>query len=68
MSIKEHKAALEASGFTVASDVAVLDRMGIVVAEDHPHGFWSKSAEVDAILAQPVAKPKKAKPVKDSEE
>lgn len=68
MSIKEHKAALEAAGFTVASDVAVLDRMGIVVAEDHPHGFWSKSAEVDAILAQPVAKPKKAKPVKDSEE
>ena len=68
MSIKEHKAALEAAGFTVAGDAAVLDRMGIVVAEDHPHGFWSKSAEVDAILAQPVAKPKKAKPVEDSEE
>jgi hypothetical protein len=58
MSIKEHKAALEAAGFTVAGDVAVLDRAGIVVAEDHPHGFWSKSAEVDAILAKPVSKPK----------
>ena len=58
MSIKEHKAALEAAGFTVVGDVAVADRMGIVVAEDHPHGFWSKSAEVDAILAKPVSKPK----------
>ena len=58
MSIKQHKAALEAAGFKVAGDVAVLDRMGIVVAEDHPHGFWSKSAEVDAILAKPVSKPK----------
>ena len=75
MSIKEHKAALEAAGFKVAGDVAVLDRMGIVVAEDHPHGFWSKSAEVDAILAKPVAKPKPAPvvveeeaPVEDTEE
>ena len=54
MSIATHKAELEAAGFTVARGVAVLDHTGIVVAEDHPHGFWSKSAEVDAILAQPV--------------
>lgn len=54
MSIATHKAELEAAGFTVAGDVAVINRMGIVVAEDHPHGFWSKSAEVDAILAQPA--------------
>ena len=72
MNIKEHKAALEAAGFKVAGDVAVLDRMGIVVAEDHPHGFWSKSAEVDAILAKPVSKPKpvvvEEAPVEDTEE
>ena len=59
MSIKKHKAALEAAGFTVAG-VAVMDHMGNTVAEDHPHGFWSKSVEVDAILAKPVAKPKPA--------
>ena len=71
MSIKEHKAALEAAGFTVTGN-AVVDHAGITVAEDHPHGFWSKSAEVDAILAQPVAKPKPApvfvEPVEDTEE
>jgi len=67
MSIKEHKAALEAAGFTVRGET-VLDRMGIEVAGNNMHGFWSKSAEVDAILAKPVAKPKKAKPVEASEE
>ena len=70
MSIKEHKAALEAAGFTVVGDVAVADHAGIIVAEDHPHGFWSKSAEVDAILAKPVSKPKPlvVEPVEDTEE
>lgn len=56
MSIKEHKAALEAAGFTVRGET-VLDRMGIEVAGNNMHGFWSKSADVDAILAKPVSKP-----------
>jgi hypothetical protein len=71
MSIKEHKAALQAAGFTVVGN-GVVDHAGITVAEDHPHGFWSKSAEVDAILAKPVAKPKPApvfvEPEEDAEE
>ena len=71
MSIKEHKAALEAAGFTVRGET-VLDHMGIEVAGNNMHGFWSKSAEVDAILAKPVAKPKpvfvEPEPVAEPEE
>lgn len=54
MNIAAHKAELEAAGFTVIGDVAVADRMGIIVAENHPHGFWCKDVTVEAILAQPV--------------
>jgi hypothetical protein len=71
MNIQAYKTALEAAGFKVVGN-GVVDHAGITVAEDHPHGFWSKSAEVDAILAKPVAKPKPApvfvEPEQDAEE